>query len=176
MEEWKDVVGYEGLYKVSNYGNLFSCRRGIVMKQTTTKKGYLSCGLCVGGKQKIHAVHRVVASAFLPNPYNLPQVNHKDECKTNNRVENLEWCTDEYNRHYGTTVEKAAKGHYKKVDQYALDGKLIRTWDGISVAADTLGVSRTHITDCCKGGLNKTGGFMWKYHEERCLKSNLPEI
>lgn len=170
MEVWKDVVGYEGYYMVSNLGRIFSCRKNKVMKQSANTKGYLQCGLMQNGKQLTQRVHRIVAMAFLPNPYNYPQVNHKDENKTNNRADNLEWCSEDYNRHYGETVERAAKGHQKKIDQYDLEGKYIKTWDGINIASDTLGLSRSHITDCCKGRLVKTGGYMWEYHRGGCLK------
>lgn len=118
-EEWRPVVGYEGLYEVSNTGQVRSldmyvkCRygnyrlhKGKVLSPVKDKKGYLKVVLCCNGKCKTIKVHRLIAQAFLLNPDNLPQVNHKDEDKTNNCVENLEWCTAKYNNNYGTRKDK----------------------------------------------------------------------
>lgn len=115
MEEWRPVVGYEGLYEVSNTGRVRSFDRyvkysngqihlhkGKVLSPGKNTKGYLSVVLNCSGKRKTITVHRLVTEAFIPNPDNLPEVNHKDEDKTNNRVENLEWCDRNYNLNYGT--------------------------------------------------------------------------
>ena len=128
-EIWRPVVGYEGLYEVSNlgrvrsldmyvkvgYGN-YRLHKGKVLSPTKNKNGYLKVNLYCNGKQKTIDVHRLVTEAFLPNPDNLPQVNHKDEDKTNNRVENLEWCDHKYNMNYGTrnirAKETAIKNGY----------------------------------------------------------------
>lgn len=165
MELWKDIKGFEGSYCVSDKGRVYSFLSDKYMKPSKTRKGYLQCGLRKDRKSYPRRIHRLVAEAFIPNPDNLPQVNHKDENKENNNVENLEWCTDDYNRHYGSTVQRTGEAHQKKVNQYSLEGELIKTWEGINVASDSLGLSRSHITDCCKGRLRKTGGFMWKYFE-----------
>lgn len=120
-EIWKDVVGYEGLYQVSNLGNVKSLdrkrfngrvmanKKGQIMKQYVLKDGYCSTRLCKDGEVKNHLIHRLVAIAFLPNPQNLPQVNHKDENKQNNKLNNLEWCDRLYNNNYGTTKERNSK-------------------------------------------------------------------
>lgn len=117
-EIWKDVVGFEGLYQVSNKGNVFSVMRvssqgkkcgGRMLTPGYDKDGYLRVHLCKNGKGKIRFIHRLVAGAFLPNPKGLPQVNHRDEVKDNNNVENLEWCTNEYNSRYGTRTERISK-------------------------------------------------------------------
>ena len=119
IEEWRPVVGYEGLYEVSNtgrvrsldmyvksrYGN-YRLHKGKVLSPAKDKNGYLKVNLCYNGKDKIIRVHRLVTEAFIPNPDNLPEVNHKDEDKTNNRVENLEWCDRSYNINYGTRKDK----------------------------------------------------------------------
>lgn len=108
IEEWKDVPNYEGLYQVSNLGRIKSLRdkngkaREKILKLKLSKFGYYQICLCKNGKQKWYFVHRLVALAFIPNPNNLPQINHIDENKTNNYVENLEWCTSKYNSNYGT--------------------------------------------------------------------------
>lgn len=114
-EIWRPVVGYEGLYEVSNTGRVRSMDRyvkcdyeryrlhkGKVLSPAKDKDGYLVVSLHFNGKKNTIKVHRMVAEAFIPNPDNLPQVNHRDEDKTNNRVENLEFCTAKYNLSYGT--------------------------------------------------------------------------
>ena len=102
MEEWRAVPGYEGLYEVSNIGNVRNVRRNTLLRLTKTNNGYIRVGLCKNGIKTGFQVHRLVAQAFIPNPNNLPQVNHLDENKTNNNVDNLEWCTAKYNLSYGT--------------------------------------------------------------------------
>ena len=112
-EIWRPVVGYEGLYEVSNTGRVRSLDRyvrcksyrlhkGKVLSPGKDKDGYLFVVLSCNGKHKTIAVHKLVAQAFIPNPDDLPIINHKDEDKTNNRVDNLEWCTAKYNMNYGT--------------------------------------------------------------------------
>lgn len=110
-EIWKDVVGYEGLYAISNTGKLKSYdhlaanghfHRGMIITPVSTPDGYLRVGIYKNGKRKNVVIHRLVAEAFLPNPNNYTQINHIDEDKTNNCVTNLEWCTPYYNLHYGS--------------------------------------------------------------------------
>lgn len=118
-EIFRDVVGYEGLYEVSNYGrvrrkvDLFSKksrnREPLYIKPDIDyirRVGYLRVNLSNNGKSKHFFVHRLVADAFIPNPYNFPFINHKDEDKANSRMDNLEWCTAKYNASYGNRVEK----------------------------------------------------------------------
>ena len=118
-EEWRPIVGYEGLYEVSNTGQVKSFDRyvkysngrihlhkGKVLSPIKDRDGYLQVNLCYSGRINSIKVHRLVAQAFIPNPDNLPQVNHKDENKTNNCVENLEWCDSKYNNNYGTRKDK----------------------------------------------------------------------
>lgn len=126
IEEWRSVVGYEGLYEVSNTGQVRSVGRyvidslghrrfykGRILKLCADKDGYLNVGLCLGNKEKKYKVHRLVAEAFIPNPYNLPQVNHRDEDKTNNRVENLEMCNAKYNSNYGSRKDRVRNSRIK---------------------------------------------------------------
>ena len=107
MEEWKNVIGYEGLYEVSNMGNVRNVRRNKLLKLTKTYYGYIQVNLYKNGIRTGLRVHRLVAQAFLPNPDNLPEVNHLDEDKTNNRVDNLEWCDRKYNNNYGDRLKKS---------------------------------------------------------------------
>lgn len=115
IEEWRPIEGYEGVYEVSSYGRVRSLDRydsnnhflkGRILKLCADKYGYLNVGLSLGNKEKKYKVHRLVAEAFLPNPDNLPQVNHLDEDKTNNRVDNLEMCTAKYNSNYGSRKDR----------------------------------------------------------------------
>ena len=101
MEEWKNVIGYEGLYEVSSIGNVRNVRRNTLLR-FSKNQGYIQVYLYKNGIRNGFKVHRLVAQAFIPNPDNLPQVNHKDEDKTNNRVDNLEFCDAKYNLSYGT--------------------------------------------------------------------------
>ena len=113
IEEWKPVVGYEGLYEVSNTGQIRSLKRNIILRPKKEPTGYLRCNLSLNKNVKTFSIHRLVAQAFLPNPDNLPEVNHKDEDKTNNRVENLEWCNHKYNMNYGTRNIRSKDTHIK---------------------------------------------------------------
>ena len=123
-EIWKDVAGYEGFYQVSNKGNVRSVARkdsigrkrdGRILKPRYDKDGYLNVGLCKNGKSKTKNVHRLVAESFIPNPKGFLEINHKDESKSNNRVENLEWCTREHNMNHGTLIERSSQARSKKV-------------------------------------------------------------
>jgi hypothetical protein len=125
IEIWKDIPEYEGLYQVSNFGNVKSLNykrsgKEKILKPQPNNKGYLRIGLSKNGNSTLFFVHRLVASVFLKNDNNLPIINHKDENPLNNHVDNLEWCTHEYNMNYGTckermsiNVSKALKGKYK---------------------------------------------------------------
>lgn len=118
-EIWLPVKGYEGYYEVSNLGRVrgldriildkggrHQVKKGVVLKPRPDRQGYITVALSIGRKYKTQLVHRLVAEAFIPNPDNLPQINHKDECKSNNTVDNLEWCTARYNCNYGDRNRK----------------------------------------------------------------------
>ena len=106
----KDIVGYEGLYAITEDGQVWSYRRQIFLKLKTQTCGYTQTTLHKDGVRKQFLVHRLVALAFLPNPNNLPEVNHKDENKKNNHVSNLEWCDRNYNMSYGNISQKISDG------------------------------------------------------------------
>ena len=121
-EIFKDCKYYEGLYKISNYGRVWNIRKAKFVSQHDNGRGYLHVGLSNDGKHKNEYVHRLVALTFIPNPDNLPQVNHKDEDNQNNYVENLEWCDCKYNNNYRTHIERSVKtmkekGHYEKFSE-----------------------------------------------------------
>lgn len=104
MEDWKDIKGYEGEYQISSCGRVRSLKTNRVLK--LYEGDYSRVCLCKNGVKKTWKVHRLVADAFIPNPDNLPEINHKDENKYNNCVENLEWCSKVYNNNYGTKTER----------------------------------------------------------------------
>lgn len=179
-EQWLPIDGYDG-YEVSNYGRVKSLnynktKQERILKQGTTKYGYQLVMLCNGGKHKMFSVHRLVAMAFIPNPNNYPLVNHKDEVKTNNHVENLEWCTAEYNNNYGTVRERCSgenhpmygkfgKKHHssKQIIQLTLSGEVVRKWDCIADVTRELGYHNTNISACCKGRYKSAHGYKWRY-------------
>lgn len=184
MEEiWKDIDGYEGLYQVSNIGRVRSLTRnrrgrnnapnpiqGRILKQHICF-GYCYISLCKNRKYKGFRVHRLVATAFIPNPDNLPQVNHKDENKTNNCVDNLEWCDGKYNVNYGTGTERSRLSNTngkcsKTVLQYSLDGTFIKEWKSTMDVQRNLGFANTHISECCRGEQAYAYGYIWKYKKE----------
>ena len=157
-EEWRDIKGFEGLYQVSNWGNVRRIigKKERIVKQSPNNQGYLRLTLCKNNVKYPKRVHRLVAEAFLPNPDNLPEVNHKDECKTNNRVDNLEWCTAQYNHDYSQSIP---------IIQYSKDGVFIKVWKSMREAARELNIQQGHIGKCCKNlyGFKTAGGYIWRY-------------
>lgn len=173
-EVWRDIENYEGLYQISNLGRVRSLNylghgRVAVLKSRNCGKGYLKVVLSKDKKPKEWFIHRLVAIAFIPNPHNLPCVNHKDENKLNNIVENLEWCTHKYNANYGTAIQRrVAKminnpSKSKPVGQYTLQWDLIATYPSAREAARQTGFSQGGISDCCRGEIKTAGGYIWYY-------------
>ena len=163
MEEWKDIEGYEGMYQVSNQGRVKSLKFGKekIRKCREMSNGYLVVGLCKEGKRTDKLVHRLVAEAFLPNPNNLPQVNHKDENPSNNNVENLEWCTPKYNCNYGTRNQRCSSP--KRVDQIdKVSGEVIRQWESTAECSRN-GYSSGAVSECARGVRKQYKGYVWKY-------------
>lgn len=181
MENWKDIEGYPN-YQVSNLGRVKSLgnnktRKEKILKSGKNNKGYLKVILYKEGKIKNYRVHRLVAQAFLDNPNNLSEVNHKDEDKTNNRVENLEWCTHQYNNNYGTHNEKVVKTLSIPILQFSLDGEFIKKWDSATQVERELGFYQSSITKCCKGKQKTCGGYKWYYHYKSLwIKKHIPQI
>ena len=170
-EIWKDIDGYEGLYKVSNLGRVKSLnykrtKKEKILKPNITKVNYQQVHLCKNKQIKILYIHRLVAEMFIPNPNNFPIINHKDENPMNNIYSNLEWCDKKYNNNYGKCKDKHAKTVSKPINQYDLQDNFIKQWNSMKEASETLKLSRGNICLCCEGIRNKTGGYRWRYLDE----------
>lgn len=167
-EIWKNIDGYEGLYQVSNLGNVKSLNynktgKERILKPGTDKCGYRLVGLFKNGKLKFFTIHRLVANSFLENPDHKPEVNHKDEDKTNNCVENLEWMTRKENNNYGTRTERVSRSLSKLVLQFTKNGEFIRKWQSTRQIERELGFSIGNISGCCKGKRKSAYGYIWTY-------------
>ena len=176
-EIWRDISGYPG-YQVSNLGRVKSLERKVkhmnsyrtvkekILNTRKFKNGYLVINLHNKGKRKTMTVHRLVCEAFIPNPNNLQYVNHKDECKTNNNVENLEWCTIEYNCNFGSRNERISKtntnGKKSKAVICIETGKIYPSAREIQ---RQLGFNQGNISKCCIGEKKSAYKFHWKYVE-----------
>jgi hypothetical protein len=176
QEIWKDIIGYEGLYQVSNIGRIKSLGRykaqgarspvwydDMIISANKCRHGYFMVLLHKDGLKTGKLCHRLVGEAFIPNPYSFSQINHKDENKENNSVENLEWCDARYNVNYGTRNIRNSITTGKPVIQMDIDGNAIKTWHSQGVAAKSLGIFQGNISSCCSGRLNETGGYRWKF-------------
>lgn len=160
---WKPVKGYEGVYEVSNNGNVRRCN-GKMLKPKVEKSGYVRFHLSKNNVAKSVSAHRIVAVAFIPNPNNYKTVNHKDENKENNDVSNLEWCDMHYQNTYGKGAVNRNNFKKKSIVQMDIHDRPIRVWNSIKEAADGLGLLSTSICAVCKGRKYKTtGGFKFKY-------------
>lgn len=174
-EIWLPVKDFEGLYEVSSCGRVRSLGNGIrnskqgVLKPFKKYDGYFLVGLHKNGKVKVYLIHRLVAETFIPNLFDYQQVNHIDENKTNNNVENLEWCDHKYNCNYGTRnkriSEKMTNGKKSKpILQFTKTGELVREYPSTREAGRN-GFHPGHIIDCCKGKQKYHKGFIWKYKQ-----------
>ena len=174
------IKDYEGLYSVTKEGCVYSHITGKFLKPNKMKTGYLSVELWKNRTNKRVLIHRLVAQAFIPNPNNYPQVNHKDEDKQNNSVENLEWCTSKYNLNYGNTqlrkstnrkitdkVRSAGRRNAllksKPVLQFSKTGEFIAHYESAMHAERVLGVRHTHVSEVCLGKRKTANGYKWKY-------------
>lgn len=178
IEIWKPIMGYEGVYEVSNLGRVKSLDRwvndrrgsrlikGVILTIWKARGGYVCVSLNKEGKRQNRPIHRLVCEAFLPNPNNLPEVNHKDENKTNNCVVNLEWCSRDYNLHYGTRTKRSGDKHRKPIIQFTKGGELVKKWDSATEAGKVLNINTSLIISCCKQRKhnNSAGGFRWEYY------------
>lgn len=181
MEEiWRDIKEYEGLYQISNLGRVKSLERVSkhtkgymvhykekILTPTSEKNGYARVILTKNGTSKCthHSVHRLVAKAFLPNPKNLPEVNHIDEDKINNCVDNLEWCTHKYNSNYGMRNKKLSEAKhnntYNTKQVLCVETGII--YDSAHEANRQTNINLTNICRVCRGERHIAGGYHWKY-------------
>lgn len=159
MEIWKDIPGYEGYYKASNLGRIKSKRKIL----SPIKGEYLKVGLSKNGIQKTLYVHRIIAQTFIENKNNFTHINHIDENKYNNKVDNLEWCTNKYNINYGNAQKKKGKQQIRyHIIQKDKDGNFIKEWECASQVAKCLNLNKGTIRKSCKTGL-KNYGYYWEY-------------
>lgn len=185
--EWRDCIGFSDYYSVSNNGDVYSKRNKRLLKPKKSKSGYLRVGLSVHGKVKMESIHRLVALAFIPNPDNKPTVNHINEIKTDNRVENLEWATNAEQNIHGTRIERAVKhtNYYDRNINYAIvaskhdykrndmcnrqfvkvyDTKENHIGDFLSqrLAAKYTNVSPSQVSECVTGKKKSCKGYVFK--------------
>lgn len=169
-EKWRSVVGYEGLYEVSNFGRI---RRIRIVVQTRKKHGYMQVSLKdSGGARKSLRVHRIVAEAFIPNPEGKPQVNHRDENPENNRADNLEWATAAENTNYGGRTARAAAKNGSKTPVLQIEPgtlKVIAEYPGQSAAAKATGIRVSCINACLRGRQYRAGGYIWRYKYKKLV-------
>ena len=188
-EIFKDIKGYEGIYQISNFGKVKSLSRyshnlyGKIRKERIIKpflcKGYLRVNLVNNKKHHKFFVHKLVAQEFIskinfksmPNEnrqkinINKLKINHKDENKLNNKVDNLEWCTDAYNVNYGTRTQRSAKKYMKQIYQYDLQNNFIKEWNSITEASNKLKICFSCISCCINKKRKTAGGYIWKLKE-----------
>lgn len=190
-EIWKDIIGFEGYYQVSNFGRVKSLPRKVnspirnnktiirkerILKLGTLPLGYKQIRLQVGNLDETIRVHRLVAKHFIDNPKLFPIINHIDANPSNNHFKNLEWCTQSHNIKYAYDIgrKKTSPAFLipkigidsplsRSVNQFSLDGNFIKKWGFVSEIERTLGFSRPNICKCCRGKIKTAYGFKWEY-------------
>ena len=179
MEVWKPIEDFKDKYEISNYGKIQNKITGYMFKPQ--KRGnYLKVSLCKNGIKNQISIHRLVAETFLDKKdfksmpdedrslidLNKLEVNHKNENKYDNRVDNLEWCTQKYNMNYGNCCKKISISKHKKINQYDLNGNFIKEWNSIKEASKKLNIPQSLISRCVLGQRNKTHNYKFKYCNE----------
>ena len=181
-EEWKDIVGFEGYYMVSNLGRVKSLERTVrngrgyrivpekIINPYASGDGYLQVKLWKDGKVEQPLVHRLVATAFLENTEGYKEINHKDENKQNNCVDNLEWCSRSYNNRYNDKAKKAGKKTAEKLSKpvYSINKEsgLVTYWESAKVASRQTGIASSNICACLKGRQKSCGNHYWFYADD----------
>lgn len=186
FEEFRPIEGYENLYQVSSYGRVYSLISKKFLKSKKDKDGYLIVGLSKDGERKFYSIHRIVATTFIENPSNLPQVNHRDENPSNNHLSNLEWCDAKYNNNYGTRTQRAISKrktnqnwiasirkhlkaiHEKKsktVLQFTKQGEFVAEYHSAHEAERQTKIHNSHISSCCldKKYHKSARGYVWRF-------------
>ena len=171
METWKDILGYEGSYQVSDQGRVRSLTRkrknrygeiikeGVLLKERKDRNGYLHVILQNNGEKKFALIHRLVAEAFIPHVADKTEVNHIDENKENNRVCNLEWCDRDYNMNYGSRPNARST----PVIQLTKHGDFVAEYASACEASRKTGVLKGGISNCCLGKAKSAGGYVWRH-------------
>ena len=183
LENFVDIKGYEGLYKINKSGEVLSVRSGKALKAGKNTHGYMNVVLSKNGHSRTHKVNRLVALAFIPNPNNSPYINHKDEDKPNNSVENLEWCTPKYNLNYGTAIERRSKSikesplkKRKAVLQLSLTGNIVNEYRSTKDAAELTGIDRRQISRAINHVGKQAQGYLWVLKDDYDITLNYGEI
>lgn len=162
-ETWKSIKGYEGLYEISNIGRVKGLKNGII-RRVVKGREYDTIMLFKNGKGKLFYIHRLVAENYIKNPNKLECVNHKDENKRNNNVDNLEWCTKLYNCNYGKRNEKMSKSKSKyKIVQKNKEGKIIKIWQDIWDLEHNSQYKKQNVRRCCQNKYKYAYGYKWEY-------------
>ncbi len=176
-KQWKFIPGFRNRYLVSNYGEVYSIVKNKLMEPQHflygPKRKYLYVTLTISGDKKKFKkqVHRLVAEAFIPNPNNLPQINHIDENQENNAIWNLEWCDSKYNNNYGTRNERIRNTHNlrktirmeKPVIQISMDGKWLKKYRSATDAEKQTGICHAGISSVARGKCKAFGGYKWQF-------------
>lgn len=193
FEIWKPIKGFEGLYEISNTGLVKSLRREVpnnggisivkekILKPQKEKNGYLRIGLNKRNKKYMFLIHRLVAESFISNVNNYAEINHKDGNKSNNNVDNLEWCSRSYNIKHSyinklrntdinrKNAKKMIEKNKRKVVQKDLNGNMINIFDSIKEAGELTNIDKTSICSVCKhkGYYKTAGGYIWEYYNTK---------
>lgn len=180
-EIWKDIPDYECLYQASNFGRIRSLNRidncnkpriGKILKFFKSKNGYFQVWLSKNGKAHIFLVHKLIAKTFLENPHNYLYINHIDGNKSNNNVDNLEWCTQSHNvnESYRLGLQKKQYGkdncHSKKINQYDLNNNFIKTWNSFMDIERYYGFNHSNLQKVCVGKYRYAYGYIWRYADK----------
>ena len=177
-EEWRDIgkikgIDYTSLYQVSNTGKVRN-KKGKIINGYKSKCGYELVILSKNNIQKHYLVHRLVADAFIANPNNYPCVNHKSEIKTQNNVENLEWCDHKYNTNWGTCIKRRTEKTRNDKRSYLVlqidveTNEVIKEYPSLRETERQTGFNHNHISECCRGIYKQYKGFKWQYKKGDC--------